>query len=298
MKIKFFINVITKIITQYKDFVDGLADSFTKENTVKMSEIESMKGKYTEEYIQTTKERELANLKAKYQKNMQTKKDGKAKQINNLCQSLKKNVDAYFAQPIKTDLLNLINLINASSMDLNPAEMELLNSSAESYFEKKAISNLFGRMSGQVKEGEAYYTGNGYYMHTVEMPDISKAYTYLRQFMQEAVDYIDNYTGEQMELSDNPISDKGTWVAKTKCHFLENNTGDNLLLALGDISDSTNSVLSEDDKRVIDALIDDKYPSLAKDKATEIAKASPELALLLVEDSRYSEAVIKAIEEV
>lgn len=298
MKIKFFINVITKIITRYKDFVDGLAESFSKEHGAKIEEIKTMSGKYTEEYIQTTKERELASLKAKYQKDIQDQKAGKAKQIDNLCQSLKKNVDSYFAQPIKTDLLNLINLINASSMDLNPAEMELLNSSAESYFEKKAISNLFGRMSGQVKEGEAYYTGNGYYKHSVEVPDISKAYVYLRQFIQEAVDFIDNYTGPQMELSDNPVSDKSTWIAKTKCHFLENNTGANLLVSLGDISDSTNTALSEEDKKVIDALIDDKYPSLAKDKAAEIAKASPELALLLADDPRYTETVMQAIVEI
>ena len=46
--------------------------------------------------------------------------------------------------------------------------------------------------------------------------------------------------------------------------------------------------LTENDKRLIDTLIDPKYPSLAGAKVREIAENSPELSELFLLDSRYA----------
>ncbi|MDE7280368.1 MAG: hypothetical protein K2N36_01330, partial [Ruminiclostridium sp.] len=57
-------------------------------------------------------------------------------------------------------------------------------------------------------------------------------------------------------------------------------------------------VLTDDDKKLIDTLIDSKYESLAKDHAVQIAKADEHLAELLRLDTRYGEAVKTALGEV
>lgn len=296
MKVKFYINIITKRLERHKKFVDEIAEEFTKELNAKKLEIEQMQGKYTVEYIQQTLETEIANIKNKYQFQLTSKQKSECAQIEKLCASLNKEVNNYFAKPIDVNLLNLINLINVSDMGLSPAEMELLNNSAKSYFEKKAIANLFSKNKNDIEQGETYYTGNGYYTHDIKIPDIEKAYVVLKQFSQEAMGFMENYTGQKMELSDKPFNSKETFVAKTKCHFLENNTGEELINLLGE-SVGIVSGNSEEDKKIIDALIDVNYPTLAKDRAVEIAKASPEIAVKLVEDERYSEVVLKAMEE-
>ena len=46
--------------------------------------------------------------------------------------------------------------------------------------------------------------------------------------------------------------------------------------------------LTEQEKNLIDILVDEKYPSLAGDRVKSICKNSPELASLFIVDDRYS----------
>ena len=45
--------------------------------------------------------------------------------------------------------------------------------------------------------------------------------------------------------------------------------------------------LTENDKKLIDLLIDEKYPSLAKERAKELAEADTDIGELLALDERY-----------
>lgn len=58
------------------------------------------------------------------------------------------------------------------------------------------------------------------------------------------------------------------------------------------------TTLTDDDKKLIDTIIDSKYESLAKDQAVQIAKADEHLAEILRLDTRYSREVRTALGEV
>lgn len=71
---------------------------------------------------------------------------------------------------------------------------------------------------------------------------------------------------------------------------------------LEEISDSKEKeALTESDIAFINAILPEsdfkKYPELARKQAVEIARANADVAVLLALDSRYSDAVTKALQE-
>lgn len=55
--------------------------------------------------------------------------------------------------------------------------------------------------------------------------------------------------------------------------------------------------LTEDDRKLIDTMIESEYPTIAVGKAVEIARADTRLGEILALDERYGAAVKKALGE-
>ena len=64
------------------------------------------------------------------------------------------------------------------------------------------------------------------------------------------------------------------------------------------LKESDKTSLTDDDKALINSMLPDydKYPSVAKLQAVEIAKSSSKMATLLMLDERYNETVSEALE--
>ena len=300
MNVSFYIKAIEEYVKQYKDYADELGKAYVAAYDAIQKEASGMQGKYTPEYIKEFSEKGVGDLKKKLQKQLQEMRTKQGRNIPQFLKLVKKDMDKYFMSPASDSFMSAINLISASGMKLTASEMAFLTDNAKTYFEKRAINQLIANHTSGLQEGEVYYTGNDYYKHEkAAVPDMGGAYVLFKQFSDEAINFVDNYTGEKMVLSDKPLSERETWVAGTKCHFFENRTGEKLLEKLGEacaICPYENvTTLSEEDKTLIDVLINSAYGYTAKNRAVEIAKASPEIASKLILDERYKDVVINAI---
>lgn len=336
MKYQTFMKKIMEQLTAYKAEVDEMAMSYVSEKTKHEKELEDMRGKYTPEYIEES--RRNWQPKADYGKIIDLARETHGKIAMNYFDKIKSEMDGYFQIPVNSGFASTVSAVKAVGVTLNDREFRLLQEASGGYWglrllNELGVSRTKTEQMAELEDGQAKrvekevskpYTG-------VELPDIEMAYESL-QSMKNALNIaFSSYCGEGCELKGIvfPLS-KATEATNHKLASEygvqpQKQTLDNLTISkmassvkcfdenyhsytafsemMGSLAATMpkpkrKEVLTDDDKKLIDTLIDSKYESLGKEQAVQIAKADDRLAEILRLDERYGESVRKALGEV
>lgn len=327
---------IMEQLTAYKSKVDEMAVAYVAEKTKYEKQLQSMEGKYTESYI--AEERRNWKPKVNYRGIIDLARETHRKIAMGYFDKIKSEMDSYFSTPVNADFASTLVAVKTLGLNLTNYEFSLLQSSSNGYMGRRLLNELAvsrtkteqraelenGEMKRTEKEVKMPYGG-------VELPDIEKAYDSL-QGVQNALNVaFEGYCGESYELKDIvfPLSkateetnaklvaaygvqpQKQTLDAVTiskmatsaKCFDENYHSYTAFSELMGGLAATMpepkrKEVLTDDDKKLIDTLIDSRYESLAKDQAVQIAKADEHLAELLRLDERYGQSVKQALGEV
>lgn len=336
MKYLKFMEKIMRELAAYKADVDKLAGEYVAEKEKCEARLESMKGKYTESYI--SENRKHWEPSVDYGKIIDLARETHKKAAMGYFDKIKSELDGYFQVPVDSGFVAVVTGAKNLGVTLSNREFELLQATSGGYWGLRLLNELAisrnktrqetelgnGEMKRREKETKMPYGG-------VRLPDIEKVYDGLQDVKNAINIAFEGYCGEGYELKDIvfPLSKTAeetnakltdTYGIKTqpqvrgsveiarmassiKC-FDENHS---TYTAFSEMMESLaatmprqkrKETLTDDDKKLIDTLIDSRYESLAKDQAVRIAKADEHLAEILMLDTRYGATVKTALEEV
>lgn len=335
MNYKKLMQKIMEELQGYKKEVDELAASYLAEKEKHEKQLEGMRGKYTESYI--SEERKNWQPQVNYKGVIDLARETHQKIAMNYFDKMKSELDSYFQIPVNPGFASTISAIKAVGVTLNNREFELLQGTSGGYWGLRLLNELGvsrtkteqgvvlenGEPKRTEKEVEIPYGA-------VELPDIERAYDSLQNVknavslafgaycgvgysMKDIVFPLSNATEEtnakltarygvqpQKQTLDNLTISRMASAGRCFDENYDSYTG--FLKMMDDIAatipeQKKKTELTDGDKQLIDSIIDSKYPSLAADKAVEIAKCDERLAEILALDERYGTAVKAALGE-
>jgi hypothetical protein len=259
-----------------------------------------MQGKYTDEYIKEYDSKWRASNN--YKDMLDKERAKKQKLANHNLDIMKNQIDKYFQAPVSADFANKVMAIKTTGMRLSQKEFDLLQDQATSYMERRLLNELAKTSDSEEKDGT-------YLQLSAEVPDIDsvyKAYNSMRNNVNTAFDW---YCGDNLDLKEyigyesGNFAHAGNVTHAIKCFDIEKNDSYKNFSKVMDkandiLKESDKTSLTDDDKALINSMLPDydKYPSVAKLQAVEIAKSSSKMATLLMLDERYNETVSEALE--
>lgn len=128
-------------------------------------------------------------------------------------------------------------------------------------------------------------------MH-LELPDIESTYKQFDDFKRTARTLLYQYSGTNAKMSHLLDKDVPNYLSVSADAFFRCGHEEEFTKAM----EKANSILpeskikrelTENDKKLIDLLIDENYPSLAQKRAKELAEADADIGELLALDERY-----------
>lgn len=301
MKYKKYVSKITSELKSYRQKVDELEKQYKNTELKTTQEIEQMRGKYTEEYISEYKKG--VDLISKFKPMINQARDQARPVVDFYLDLIEKEINGYFNAPVSTNFANKINAISLTGIKLSDTEFQILQDSANSYMERRLLNHLAESRTRSVENvtldsNHNPVRGNmelGDPFQKIELPDIEKTYTAFDNFKRSINFLLNNYSGNDATLSeclDNTpkhisITADSYFRNKSEETFVEVLEKANAILPESKIKKS----LSENDIKLIDTLVDPKYPTLAKSTVENISKVSPELSELFALDERYKDYV-------
>lgn len=305
MKYKSYVANITKALIEYKGIIDKLETAYLQEKRELLNKAESMKGKWTEEYIAQYKKDNAPDDRCKQK--MKTARAKYEPTILHYLELIKKQLDDYFNAPVKVDFANKINAIKISGLALNDREFQLMRDTATSYMELRLLNQLAESRTNMVEQHTYDITDptsgrNGVNLverpnpySLLKVPDIDVIYNAFNAYKTAAKGLLYSYAGAGAELSAMLDDNTPNYIAVTMDSYFRNKQEEKFAAVM----ESANSILpeskvkrtlTENDKKLIDTLIGSNlHPILVKGRVEEIAASSPELAELLSLDERYKE---------
>ena len=301
MKYKNYIKKIASELNNYKKAVDEMIQRYKSDSMNHKNKVSQMQGTYTKEYIE---EYDKANKPTgrKYKKELEQLRSNADSVVSYYLGLLERQMDDYFNAPIRQDFSNKINSIFATGLQLSNIEFELLKKSAISYMELRLLNQLAESRKKQAEitdfipeTGETNRSlvnvSDPYVI--ADIPDIIGAYRDLKNYSSSVNNALNFYCGENWELRDCFEPGYDYAFASGNAYFRLNPDADfeKTLESIAGIlpAAKVKKELTERDKKLIDVIIDPRYPGLAKQTVKDIAENSPELAELLSLDERYAE---------
>ncbi len=298
-----YIARITKELAEYRDAIDKLEQDYKAEQERHEKEIEEMRGKYTEQYIGEYKQ----NLKiiAPYAPKMSALRAKTAPIVSHYLELIEKQLNNYFNAPVRTEFANRINSIAITGLTLSNTEFRILQESANSYMERRLLNHLAENRKKEINQAELNRETGEISLKKrdiadpsvdVEVPNIEYIYNAFADYKRNVEFLLNGYSGKKAELSECLESGTPSYISINADNYFRTNH-EKTFLAVMDKANSilpefkTKRELTEQDKKLIDVLIDPKYPTLAKDTVKRISLNSPELADLFALDERYSDFV-------
>ena len=294
---------ITKELAEYRDAIDKLEQDYKAERTRHEKEIEEMRGKYTEQYIEEYKQ--SLNIIAPYTPKMSALKAKTAPIVSHYLELIEKQLNNYFNAPVRTEFANRINSIAITGLTLSNTEFRILQESANSYMERRLLNHLAENRKKEINQVELNReTGETSYKKesvadpcvNVEVPSIEHIYDAFNDYKRNAEFLINGYSGKNAELAEGLESGIPNYMSITADNYFRDNHEEKFVAVMDEANNilpesKTKRELTEQDKKLIDVLIDPKYPTLAKDTVKQISLNSPELAELFSLDERYADFV-------
>ena len=331
MKYKKSFEEIMKQLTTYKIEVDELAIAYVTEKTRHEKELQKMQGKYTESYISEERKnwRPIKNYAEEISTTRQKHQKVALQQLNNI----KSEMDNYFCTPVDSSFASTVVAIKTLGLNLTNREFDLLQEKSNGYLGRRLLNELAVSRMIEVNKVKLNETNNSEQVRIeepkpfngVSIPDIEQAYNSLQNVknaintafegyaLKDVIFPIDKVQKEtNVKLSEvygiqpqKPTLDNLTiskMASSIKCFDKNYIAYTTFLNIMNEISATIpkpkkKTRLTDSDKKLIDTLIDSKYPVLAQGEAIKIARADNRLAEILQLDSRYKTAVTTALNE-
>lgn len=202
---------------------------------------------------------------------------------------------------LKSIIANKIMAIKLSGLQLSDMEFRVLQESASSYMECRLLNQL---ADTRTKEGYVIEIGengeaqqeqrtlrNPYTL--LNLPNIEETYKAFGEYEAAVKGLLYSYSGVNAKMAH--LLDKPTpsYVSVAMDSYFRNHHEE----AFTKVMEKANSILpeskvkrelTENDKKLIDTLIDCKYPSLCKERVKTLAEADATIGSLLELDERYA----------
>ena len=298
MKYQKYVKRISEALAKYKTEVDNLERSYNAERQKVKEEATKMKGKWTDEYINQyiADNNQDANFKAR----LQGARASVEPTVLHYLEMIQKSLDNYFNAPVKPDFANKIMTIKLSGLQLSDREFQILQNSATSYMECRLLNQL---AESRTQKGEVVELDNSGQPHRKEtdvnnpyhldVPNLEEIYKTFENYKQSARGLLYSYSGQKAEMSHLLDNNTPNYISVSMDSYFRNHKEEEFTKVM----EKANSILpeskikrelTENDKRLIDTLVDSKYPSLAKDRVKALAEADADIGELLALDSRYA----------
>lgn len=333
MQYKKYTKKILRELNQYKGEIDKLVASFSAEKAAHEKELKDMEGRFLPEFIEQS--RRDWKPKTNYKGIIDFARETHREIAMSYFDKIKSELDGYFQIPVDSGFAATVTAIKSLGVTLNNREFELLQGTGGGYWGLRLLNELGvsrtkteqrtelenGQTKRVEKEVSRPYT-------VTELPDIEKAYDSLQSVLNAVNTAFEGYTGEEYQLKDiifpkdrlaEETHDKiaaeygieppkqtmsavqiSKMASSIQC-FDENYRSYTEFSDMMDAISATmpepkrKEVLTDDDVKLIDTLIDSKYPALATEKAVEIARTDDRLREILVLDKRYQRAICEAL---
>lgn len=292
-----YVKRISEALAKYKTDVDTLEGLYRADKQKVQAKADEMKGKWTDEYINQY----LAehNPDKNYKARLQGARAAVEPTVLHYLEMLEKSLDRYFNAPIKPDFTNKIMAIKLSGLQLSNLEFKILQDSATSYMECRLLNQL---AESRTQKGEVVELDNSGQPHRketdisnpyyLEVPNLEETYKAFENYKQSAKGLLYSYSGQKAEMSHLLDNNVPNYISISMDSYFRNKKDEEFTKVM----EKANSILpeskikrelTENDKRLIDTLVDSKYPSLAKDRVIALAEADADIGELLALDSRY-----------
>lgn len=293
-----YVKKISEALAKYKTDVDTLEGLYRTDKQKVQAKADEMKGKWTDEYINQY----LAehNPDKNYKARLQGARAAVEPIVLHYLEMLEKSLDRYFNAPIKPDFANKIMAIKLSGLQLTDLEFKILQDSATSYMECRLLNQL---AESRTQKGEVVELDNSGQPHRKEtdvnnpyhldVPNLEEIYKTFENYKQSARGLLYSYSGQKAEMSHLLDNNTPNYISVSMDNYFRNKKDEEFTKVM----EKANSILpeskmkrelTENDKRLIDTLVDSKYPSLAKDRVIALAEADADIEGLLLLDERYS----------
>lgn len=335
MNYKKIMQKILAELSMYKSEIDKFAADYQSERAKFDEEMEAAKGKFTESYIAET--RANWKPSKNYSGLVKMARETHSKTVTRCISQLEQYLNDYFKTPADANFCATLTAIKALGVNLSNREFSLLQESANGYVGRRLLNQLATtrtqtEQAAELKEGEmtTVQKEKPIPCFSVELPSIEHAYDSLQSLRNAVNTAFRGYCGTNYELKDVvfPLDKMAeetsrklaenygmqpqkqmmgaveiSKMATSIKYFDENNRAftefakmmDGINATLPETSKKTE--LTENDRELIDLIIEPQYPSLAAGKAVEIAKKDERLSELLKLDSRYGQKVREALGE-
>lgn len=295
MKYKKRVNQITETLKTYMGRIDDLEKRYVHEKKQHEQELSEMHGKYTENYIAEYSK----NWKSKvdYAGEMARHRDEAKASTNYQLEQIKKQIDDFFNSPVRAEFANKINAFSLTGISLTNREFEVLAESVSGYTECRLLNHL--AMSRTKERTDTVIKDKQPVLETrevsdayrgVKLPDIEKVYETYESFRSCVGLCLDNYTGANGGLFH--FLGRKTPIANNSYFRLD------MPKQLSEVIEEANALLPEskhkrkltpEEKELVDLLVNENYPILAKSRVKDLAEADEDMAALLSRDDRYSQ---------
>lgn len=323
-------------LKMYKQEIDKFGADYQSERKKFDEEIEAAKGKYTESFIAESRANWKPRLD--YAGLISMARETHSKNVTRCISQLEQQLNDYFKTPADANFCATLNSIKLLGVTPNNLEFKLLQETSGGYWGRRLLNELAvsrtkteqraelenGEMTSVQKEKAIPYTN-------IELQNIEQAFDGLQNVKNAVNIAFSGYCGTSYELKDIvfPV-DKAAEETSRKLAEVYGTESQKQVLGVMEISKMTASInclsedyrsyvefakimdsidatipkppkkteLTEDDKSLIDSLIDFRYPNSAKEKAVEIAQKDERLKELLELDERYKDAIEKSLGEV
>lgn len=293
-----YVKKISNALEKYKNDIDTLEGLYRLERQKVKEEATKMRGKWTDEYIEKyiVEHNPDASIKAKFQSTRASIEPA----VLHYLEMIQKSLDNYFNSPIKPDFANKIMTIKLSGLQLSDREFQILQSSATSYMECRLLNQL---AESRTKKGEVVELDNSGQPHRketdisnpyyLELPNLDETYKAFENYKQSAKGLLYSYSGQKAEMSHLLDNNVPNYISVSMDSYFRNKKAEEFTKVM----EKANSILpeskikrelTENDKRLIDTLVDSRFPSLAKDRVKALAESDADIESLLLLDERYS----------
>lgn len=316
MKLRYetYIDKITESLEKYKRSVDSMAKNYIAEvGKVKETAL-SHKDQWLPEYI----EQYIAehNPQDKYKRMFDSEREKYKPIVTHYLALIKQSLDNYFNAPISRAFADKIMTIKAVGLQLTDREFRNLEKDASNYMEYRLLKELANSRTKKEDSVELDEKGNTKLVKKevdnpylkLKLPDADAVYNSFEEYERNANMLLNSYAGAEGALCDmlgnaDDIYKIPKHIAITSDSYLRNKSYEKFLNVMNSATsimpeNKVKRTLTDNDKKLIDALVDSNYPSLASSKVAEICKNSPELAELFLLDERYEKYAAKALLDV
>ena len=298
MRIKKYIKNIANILKEWKISVDTLEEKYLREKNDLEKYCDEKRGQWTEAYIEQYK---IENSPTeKYRMAYTAAKEPVQKAIERNLSLILNGLDSFFGAPVSQEFANTIMATKLADLQLSNLEFELLKKSVSTYAEARLLNQLALSRTKQTDVVQLKENGEPErvsketidpYLH-LEIPDMKDTYSKYEKFKDSALRMANSYVGKTGALNFALEHSLPAYICVAMDSFVRNNEDEKFL----EIIEKTSSALTygkgrkvytENDKKLIDALIDPRYAP-SKEKVLSVAAIHEDIEELLRLDPRYA----------